>query len=76
MPMNFLGRIYDSHSIIRPDGSRECGESLECYSAAYLITLGASVASVAISLWSIRHDNVTISKARKTARDLDDSREA
>lgn len=70
------GRIYDSHSDILPDGTRKCGDSRDCYSAAYLVTLGASVASVLISLWSIRHANVTTSKASKAAKELDAAREA
>lgn len=72
----FQGRIFDSHSVILSDGSRECWESRDCYRVAYLVTLGASVASVLISLWSIRYHNVKKFKASKTDRDLDVSREA
>ncbi|MCJ1429404.1 hypothetical protein MMC29_007318 [Sticta canariensis] len=74
--VNFQGRIYDSHSVLLPDGSRECWESRNCYSAAYLVTLGASVASVLISLWSIRHHNVTKLKTMKATKALNVAREA
>lgn len=60
-----LGRIYDSHSIILPDGRRDCREALDCYSAAYWITFGASFASVMLSLWSIRHNHVTKAMANR-----------
>ncbi len=50
------GHIYDRHSIISPDGQRDCRDGLYCYRSAYWVTLGASLAGVAVSLWSIHHD--------------------
>ena len=64
------GRIYDGHSTILPGGKRECPDGLECYSSAYWVTFGTSVAGVGISLWSIRYDHVTKAKARRLEREL------
>lgn len=67
------GHIYDQHSIILPDGRRDCKDGLYCYRNAYFVTLGASLVGVMISLWSIHHDWVGKSKKRK---DRDRAREA
>ncbi len=74
--MNVPGKILDSHSIILPGGQRECLESVNCYSAAYWVTFGASLISVLLSLWSIRHDNVTMAKAMKPGRGRGTERDA
>lgn len=47
------GHIYDRHSVILPDGQRDCKDGLYCYRDAYFVTLGASLIGVAISLGSI-----------------------
>ena len=62
-----IGSIYDRHSFVNPDGERQCLEGLKCYSTAYWVTFGASVAGVAFSLWSIRHEHVVKAKERKAA---------
>ena len=62
------GSIYDHHSMILPGGHRECPDGLQCYSAAYWVTFGASLAGVGVSLWSVRHDHVVKAKMRN-ARD-------
>ena len=51
------GKIYDSHSIVDEEGHRQCLEGLSCYSAAYRVTFSAALASVAVCLWSIWHEN-------------------
>ena len=70
------GRVYDAHSAILPDGSRDCPDGLYCYSAAYWVTFGGALLGVMLSVWSIRHDHVTKHKARKEARGRDLAREA
>lgn len=59
------GTIYDHHSSIGPDDHRDCGDGLGCYSTAYWITFGASVAGLALSLWSIWHDHVLKAEMRR-----------
>ena len=50
------GRVYDDHSIITPEGSRECKLGLECYRNSYWITLAAAVLGLATALGTIhRH---------------------
>lgn len=60
-----LGRIYDSHSVILPDGERDCREALNCYSAAYWITFGGSTVGLLLSLWCIWHVHVIKLRATK-----------
>ncbi|KAI1877141.1 uncharacterized protein JN550_001213 [Neoarthrinium moseri] len=57
----FYGAIFDAHSIVEPDGSRDCTEGLECYRAAYLVTLGACAVGVVVTLlviWVQRRDQL------------------
>jgi MFS family permease len=51
----FYGLVYDSHSEILPGGERQCDEGLSCYRSAYMVTIGACVLGLAVSLWSIQH---------------------
>jgi MFS family permease len=51
----FYGLVYDRHSIVNKDGERVCSEGLACYRSAYLVTIGACVLGLAVSLWSIRY---------------------
>ena len=67
------GHIYDQHSIILPDGHRDCRDGLYCYRGAYFVTLGASLVGVMASLWSIHHDWAAKVRRRK---DRDRAREA
>ena len=50
------GRVYDSQSVIKPDGQRDCREGRDCYKAAYIVTRGAAAVGLAGSLWSVRWD--------------------
>lgn len=54
----FYGKTYDGHSIIGPDGKRMCGQGLDCYRAAYWITLGACCGGLIITLRAIRHERL------------------
>jgi hypothetical protein len=49
----FYGMVYDSHSIVKPGGERECTEGLACYRSAYLVTVVACLVGLIVSLWSI-----------------------
>jgi len=59
------GTIYDSHSVVTSDGHRMCPDGLQCYSAAYWVTFGASLTGVLLSLWCIRHEHVKKIAARR-----------
>lgn len=47
------GRIYDRHSIVAPDGERDCPDGLACYQGAYYTTFFSGVAGIVVCLWSI-----------------------
>ncbi|RYO75046.1 hypothetical protein DL766_000858 [Monosporascus sp. MC13-8B] len=51
----FYGAVFDAHSVIEADGSRSCAEGLECYRAAYFVTLCACFLGFGVTLWVIRH---------------------
>jgi MFS family permease len=61
----FYGIVYDKHSIIEPNGERSCDEGIECYRSAYLVTLGACMVGLAVTLLVIRHQHVERLKERK-----------
>ena len=63
-----IGRIYDSHVTLMPDGRQDCPDGRLCYSGAYWITSAASFVGLAVILWSIRHDHVKKAKAKKAFR--------
>lgn len=50
------GSIYDKHSVVGPDGERDCPDGLGCYRAAYYTTFFSGVAGVAVCLWSIMRE--------------------
>ena len=58
----FYGAILDQHSVFKGDGKgggeRMCDEGKACYSAAYWVTLFASVGAVCWSLWCIRSERL------------------
>lgn len=47
------GKMYDKHSVVLPDGERECLEGRSCYWAASFVALLAAVGGTALSLASI-----------------------
>ncbi len=51
----FYGTVFDQHSIVEPTGERSCPDGLECYRAAYLVTLGACGLGLIVTLLVIRH---------------------
>ncbi|KUJ06247.1 MFS general substrate transporter [Mollisia scopiformis] len=57
----FYGTVFDAHSIVKPDGSRECTEGLACYKAAYYITITSCLIGLAVSLWTMWY----VTKKRK-----------
>ncbi|OHF03390.1 major facilitator superfamily transporter [Colletotrichum orchidophilum] len=68
----FYGRIYDRHSVVGPDGERVCHDGLDCYRAAYLMTLGACSIGLVLTLWVIRHQRVKWAKEEKSKAEQDD----
>lgn len=61
----FYGKIYDQHSILGPDGERVCHDGLNCYRAAYLMTLASCSVGLVLTLWVIRHQRVKWAKEEK-----------
>lgn len=51
----FYGTVFDAHSVVGENGERSCPDGLECYRAAYLVTLGACVLGLVVTLSVIRH---------------------
>ncbi|GAM34717.1 hypothetical protein TCE0_015f02471 [Talaromyces pinophilus] len=47
------GTIFDHHSIVGPQGQRDCTEGLQCYQAAYWLTFFSGLAGMAVSLYCI-----------------------
>ena len=65
------GEVYDKHSIVLPDGERECLEGRSCYWTASLVTLFVGLTGTVLSLGYIwkenriwKHKNVTRGKNR------------
>lgn len=54
----FYGVVYDQHSVVEPGGERACHQGLECYRAAYWVTLVAGAAGLLATLWVIRHQHL------------------
>lgn len=50
------GRIYDDHSNVTPEGTRECTLGLECYRDSYWITLGAVLIGLVLALMTIQRN--------------------
>ncbi|KAI1142225.1 MFS general substrate transporter [Hypoxylon sp. FL0543] len=55
----FYGTVFDSHSVIDKNGVRSCTEGLNCYWAAYVVTLGACGLGLVVTLWVIWHQRKT-----------------
>lgn len=47
------GAIYDHHSIIGPQGQRDCSEGLQCYRSAYWLTFFSGLTGMGVSLYCI-----------------------
>ncbi|KAI0840836.1 MFS general substrate transporter [Hypoxylon sp. FL0890] len=55
----FYGTVFDAHSIIDKDGVSSCTEGLNCYWAAYVVTLCACGLGLVVTLWVIWHQRKT-----------------
>lgn len=53
----FYGTVFDAHSVVEPDGSRQCTEGLACYKDAYYVTLASCLIGLVVSLWTIWYVN-------------------
>ncbi|OTB19845.1 hypothetical protein K445DRAFT_313621 [Daldinia sp. EC12] len=51
----FYGAVFDAHSIVDKDGASSCIDGIECYRAAYVVTLAACGLGFAVTLWVIWH---------------------
>ncbi|KAI1170480.1 MFS general substrate transporter [Nemania sp. FL0916] len=51
----FYGLVLDAHSVVEADGKRRCEDGIECYRAAYVVTLSACGLGLAVTLWVIWH---------------------
>ncbi|KAF1850619.1 MFS general substrate transporter [Cucurbitaria berberidis CBS 394.84] len=49
----FYGVVYDSNSVVEPDGQRGCEQGLKCYRTAYYVTLVSSVLGIFACFWGI-----------------------
>ena len=62
----FFGTVYDRHSTLTPGGPLVCA-GLGCYRPAYLMTFGASLLGVVISLWIIRRERLELIAENRAA---------
>lgn len=53
----FYGTVYDSNSIVEPDGQRGCEVGLSCYRTAYYVTLTSSVLGIFACFWGIHGEH-------------------
>jgi MFS family permease len=61
------GTIYDHHSVIAPNGERDCSEGLSCYQSAYYMTFFSGLAGMVVSLYSIwQEKRIHGSRGRKS----------
>ncbi|GES57230.1 MFS transporter [Aspergillus terreus] len=59
------GSIYDRHSVVGPDGDRDCPDGLACYQSAYYTTFFSGVAGILVCLWSIMREKRVHDAVRK-----------
>ncbi|KAE8319318.1 major facilitator superfamily domain-containing protein [Aspergillus transmontanensis] len=59
------GSIYDRHSVVGPDGDRDCPDGLGCYRTAYYTTFFSGVAGIIVCLWSILRERRVHGAIRK-----------
>ncbi|EAQ87920.1 hypothetical protein CHGG_04539 [Chaetomium globosum CBS 148.51] len=50
----FYGVVFDSHTVIGPDGERYCPIGVDCYKNAYFVTLIACGFGIVVTLMTIR----------------------
>ncbi len=54
----FYGAVYDSNSVVEPDGQRGCELGLGCYRTAYYVTLTSSILGIFACFWGIYGEHV------------------
>lgn len=59
------GSIYDHHSIVNPDGDRDCRDGLACYRGAYFLTFLSGLGGIGVCLWSILREKRMQNAMRK-----------
>lgn len=67
----FYGRIYDKHTVVEPNGERFCHDGLDCYRAAYWVTLGACVIGLGVTFGFIRHQHNQYAKEHRKGEEED-----
>lgn len=65
------GEDYDKHSVLLPDGERECLDGRSCYWTASLVALLAGLLGMALSLASIWREN-SISRSEESLQQRSD----
>jgi MFS family permease len=68
----FYGVVFDHHSIVGPNGERSCVEGLQCYRAAYLVTLAACIIGFVLTLFVIRQQSIQKQRDIKRKDGLED----
>ncbi|KAL2280491.1 hypothetical protein FJTKL_12481 [Diaporthe vaccinii] len=68
----FYGVVFDHHSVVGPNGERSCVEGLQCYRAAYLVTLASCIVGFVLTLFVIRHQSVQKQRDAKSKDGLED----
>ena len=63
------GTIYDRHSIVGPQGQRDCSEGLQCYQSAYYVTFFSGLAGMAVSLYTIWQERQIHGKSGRRKND-------
>jgi hypothetical protein len=68
----FYGAVYDSNSVVEPDGQRGCERGLSCYRTAYYVTLVSSVMGVAACFWGMYEERA---RKRRALDEFDANRD-
>ncbi|CAA9960507.1 MFS transporter [Pyrenophora teres f. maculata] len=69
----FYGAVYDSNSVVGPDGQRACELGLRCYRTAYYVTLASSILGIFACFWGIHGEHV---RKRRELEEHDAHRDA
>ncbi|CAN9377865.1 unnamed protein product [Alternaria alternata] len=69
----FYGAVYDSNSVVEPDGQRGCELGLKCYRTAYYVTLTSSILGIFACFWGIYGEHV---RKRRELEEHDGHRDA
>jgi len=69
----FYGAVYDSNSVVEPDGQRGCELGLSCYRTAYYVTLTSSILGIFACFWGIYGEHI---RKRRELEEHDGHRDA